>query len=225
MLFGEAKTRILRVNGDSGNDRLAAMAGDALLDAMRAWDTKHDWHFRLHLGISFNLATGVNSYSPAGLKRVYTARSLTPVERPLIYIPRRRLETEISLLQEPGDVTHYTLVPGLPDPTLYFYRTPSQAMTGLLNYHTYIPHPSEDSDVVEVPEEYLIPLLDMAKYLYLKDRSSETERIDRFRQDGAFGLADAIRRDRKHPDHLEGFSSVAATGRVQGVDPNNFDVD
>lgn len=224
MLLGEAKLRITRMNGDQGSPNQLARAGDAVVDAIRYWDTKHDWAFRLSLSVPFTLASGANTLTIPGIKRVYSARTVTPAERYLEFKPRRQVDVETINLDTNGDVVVYTLIPGIPDPTIKFWRTPIRDTTGLLDYHTFIPQPASDDDVIQVPEEYLIPLLDAAKYFFIRDRLQDDQRIAAYRQTAMYSMAEAIRRDRKHPDLRERFTSVAESGRVLGRDPNIWEI-
>lgn len=170
------------------------------------------WAFTRTTQSGLTIAADTNEFLIEGLRRVSTLRLTSPEPRKLSYEPFSYIENNTSLPDVPGLVATYDLF--MRDGKWYirFWRTPEIDHEFAVTYYTFIPIPQQDDEELNIPDDYLLALLDYARYFYLRNFSSELERARTYKEDAETGLARALRDDRRHPDYNERHMAAIESG-------------
>lgn len=222
MKFSEAKVIVARSTGDQHDPDLS-QAGDAILAAIRDFNTEHNWEFKFREEIAYPLAAGASEITIPGLKKVHTLRQTSPSTKTLVYTRLRTLDYMVRN-QDPGiEPSIYTVIENPLQNVIRLYPPALSASTFMVRYYEEIAEPAQDDDVLDVPTRFQNALLARAKYHYLLDQDTENTRCDKYENMSAQQLRRAIRDDKKQPDEIEQTFSRIEYGAAFGTDPQDWD--
>lgn len=145
---------------------------------------------------------GVAIYNlPTPIKRPYDARLITN-ERTLIWKDQRELDRLFSATLSTQGIPEFwntfnsaTFSTATQNGKIQLYRTPDATDTLRVRYYRPIAEPSTGSDNLDVIDRYVYPLLELAKYYYMKDKDSDNPRTNETKERAEHLLRKAIGED------------------------------
>lgn len=204
MTFLAAKQEVSRNVGGSGVSAQLTIAGQAVIDAIRELDSRHDFEFQLKTLTDIPLVVGTSTYAlTAGAtnpaKKIYSARLKTN-KRTLVYARQREIDRLVRDQEQNGIPIAYTDVRTATALQIKLYPTPSAGDQLQVRVYEHIDDSYADGDNLNIPDRYLPALLARARYNFLIDRDADDPRAQTFLAIAEQRLQDAIRDDLGNPD-------------------------
>lgn len=203
MTFLQAKQEVARNVGGSGVSGQLTIAGQAVIDAIRHLDSRHNWEFRLKTLTDIPVVAGTADYtltpSETAVKRIHSARLKTN-KRVLGYARQRHVDRALRN-QEQNDISvAYVEVVTATAVAIRLVPTPSTVDTLQVRVYETIDDSYSDGDNLNIPDRYLPALLARARYNFLIDRDAEDRRAEAFLSVSEQQIEMAIRDDMGNPD-------------------------
>lgn len=127
--------------------------------------------------------SGTQTYNlPSPVGRPYTARLLSN-ERTLKFKEQREIDNAFIVQATNRTPTFYNIFNSASFTTsrqngkIRLFPIPAASETLLVRYFRPIAEPSAGGDNLDVPDQYVYALLELARYYFLKDHDSETTRL------------------------------------------------
>lgn len=202
--FDVAKTEVARTAGQQGNTAAETAAGVGIEQAIREFNARDDWEFKLADGTDITVTPGTDTYNistlDAGAKRIYSAR-LSTNERILVFIRQREWDRAIRGQDSDTDIPAFytTVEDGAGVLSIKIFPVPSVADTIKIRLYFNIDAPT-GTDNLDVPDRYLAALIALSKYYFLADRDADNARLQEHKQRAAVLLSQAISDDSSAPD-------------------------
>lgn len=204
--FGAAKTMVCKPFGTHNDADELALAGDALVAAIRTFSLAHAWSFKRYtITPDLTITAGTDLYTliPApgmSIKKIYTARFLNAT-RPLRYVRRRQGDRMLSDIAAARGEVGYDFIKNVDGSgKIELIPPPSQGGTLRVRVYQNIDDVYADGDNLDVPDEYFPALLTRGKYFYAMERDSDGNRVALFLDQSTRLLNDAITFDNDQPD-------------------------
>lgn len=129
------------------------------------------------------LVPGTNLYNPpADFNRPYSARLLVN-QRVLTYLKTREFDRKVVDISTQGTPSHYTVynpygfTAASEHKNIVVYRTPSEADSMFLRYYR---SPNATLDPLDVPDDYIYALLDIARGELIKSKNGDDARLQAY---------------------------------------------
>lgn len=203
MTFLSAKQEVARNVGGSAVSGQLTIAGQAIIDAIREIDSRHDWEFRLKTLASIPIVIGTTTYaltaSETAVKRIHSALPSDGTWA-LIYARQRHVDRVLGNQTYSGAAAGYVEVITATGISIKLLATPTQTGTLIVRVYETIKDAYADGDNLAIPDRYLPAFLALARYNFLIDRDSEDARAQTFLAKAEQRIDLAIRDDSGNPD-------------------------
>ncbi len=207
--FSDAKTEVARSVGSQADAAQLLVAGTAIMSALREWNARHDWEFKLRTLADITLTPGQADYDlvadsdAVNPKRIHTA-NLEGNPRNLFFIRQREWDRVVRD-QSTNDIPiAYTLAEDAAG-VVVIRLFPSPTGGGPLIVRCYenitIPaQPAGDGTNLNIPDRLIPGIISLGSYYYLINRDAQNPRLGEFKQRAETLLVRAIFDDTHNPD-------------------------
>lgn len=229
MTFLQAKQAVARWVGGSSVTSQLTVAGTAIVDAIRDFDTRNDWEFKLTTLGDITVAANDDTYdlvtdpAPDGVrpKKIYSAR-LKNNKRSLFYVRQREVDRAVRDQDRVDIPIAYTDVRSANgNLSIKLFPIPSGAEVMQVRVYEHIVIPTADGDTLDLPDRYLGAVLALARYYFLIDRDADDPRANAALQKAEQMIMLAINDDRGNPDEDIRMMPMDEWMVAQGPDPIN----
>lgn len=227
MTFLQAKQAVARLVGGSAVSSQLTVAGASILDAIRDFDLRNDWEFKLITLTDITVSANVAAYDLKTLggatnpKKIYSARFKNN-KRTLFYVRQREVDRAIRDQENVEIPIAYTEIRSANgNLNIKLIPTPSGGELLQVRIYEHIVLPSADGDVIDIPDRYLGALLALARYYFVIDRDPEDARAQSMLAKSEQLIMNAVNDDRGNPDEDFRLIPMSEWVRAQGPDPLN----
>lgn len=229
MTFLAAAQDVARSVGGSSVSAQIVIAKSAVQQALRDFDTRHQWDYKLSTLSDIAVTGGTANYdlvTAGGVnpKSIHSARLKNNL-RTLGFVRQREWD-RLVWNQESNEIpTSYTEVRGAnAHLNIKLLPTPSQGETLQVRVFEHIVIPSADGDVLDVFDRYLPAILALARYYFIIDRDAEDARAGVYLQKAEQLIQKAINDDDDRPDEDIHFTPTSEWASGWNRDPINGDL-
>lgn len=204
--FLAAAQEVARLVGGSAVTAQQTIAKTAIKDALRDFDGRHDWEFKLATLNDITVVSGTATYDLVSLgggtrpKKIYSARLKTD-KWVLQFVRQREWDRIVWNQESPGAARYYTEVRSANgNLTIKLFPTPNSGETLQVRVFEHIVIPSADGDTLDIPDRYIPAVLSLGRYYFLIDRDGEDQRAPVYLQKAEQLIQKAIQDDVGMPD-------------------------
>lgn len=201
-----AAQEVARLIGGASVTSQQTVAKTAVRDALRDFDTRHDWDYKMSTlnditvvaaTASYDLVTSGGAVRP---KKIHSARLKNNL-RTLFYARQREWDRMVWNQESNQIPTHYAEVRSANgNLAIKLLPTPSQAELLQVRVYEHIVIPSADGDNLDIPDRYIPAILSLARYYFLIDRDAEDVRAQVYLQKAEQLIQKAMSDDVGAPD-------------------------
>lgn len=201
----QAAQAVARLVGGSAVTAQITVAKAAVLDAIRDFDSRHDWDFKMSTLSDITTVVGTATYdlvTAGGVrpKKIHSAR-MKGNKRTLYFVRQREWDRVVDNQESNMIPTHYTEVRSANgNLSIKLLPTPSAADSLQVRVYEHIVLPSADGDNIDIPDRYMAGFLALARYYFIIDRDAEDARAVVMLQKAEQMIQKAIQDDMGAPD-------------------------
>jgi hypothetical protein len=185
--FLEAKEEVAAAIGGKVQTAVLTTAGECIQDAVREWNRYHNWQFLLSTGSAISLVAGTADYALNALfKAPYSCRIIIGSPRPLKYVEKSRWDRVVWNQTTTGRPEYYTLWNLGQQGKITMLPTPDSSIADALSVVFFRPIeiPTVDGTALDLPEQFVDAVLDLARARLLARRGGRMDLIKLFEAKG-----------------------------------------
>lgn len=204
----EAKQEVAGVVGGTVQSAVLTAAGQCVQDAVREWNRFHNWQYLLTTQTAIDIVAGTADYDlDSTFKAPYSCRILTGAPRPLSYIDKDRWDRVVYNQMSPGRPEYYTLYNLGQQGKITLLPLPDASITGGLGvtYFRNIVVPDTDGTALDLPDQFVDAVLDLARAKLLSRRGGRMDLIRLFEAKGQDSMRKARADDLETADGDDAF--------------------
>jgi len=225
-----AAQEVARLVGGSAVTSQVTVAKTAVKDALRDFDTRNDWDYKLVTLADMAVVGGTGTYdlvvTGGGTrpKKIHSARLKNNLRT--LYYARQREWDRAVWNQESNEIpSHYTDIQSANgNLSIKFLPTPSQGETAQIRIYEHIVIPANDGDNLDILDRYIPAILSLARYYFIIDRDAEDVRATTYHQKAEQLIQSAIESDVGKPDEDIHFTPTSEWGSGYARDPITDDL-
>lgn len=207
MTYLAGAQEVARNVGGSSITAQTTIAKQAIVDAIREIDSRHNFEFTRQTLTDITVVSGTAVYALVAntlltdppVKRIYTARLKTN-KRTLVFVRTREWDRVVREQETNNIPIGYDEVLAPTSISIKLFPTPNAGDLLSVKVYLHIQDTYVDGDNLGVPNRYLPAVLARARYNFLIDRDADDSRADKFYAISEDRIAKAIADDIGAPD-------------------------